>query len=49
MATKIRAAEIANAAGIDLVIINGRYPDNLYKVFEDKTVGTVFQAQTTEA
>ena len=48
MATKIRAAEIANAAGIDLVIINGRHPDNLYGVFENKPVGTVFQAGTTQ-
>ena len=48
MATKIRAAEIANAAGIDLVIINGRHPDNLYGVFENKPVGTVFQAGTTK-
>jgi glutamate 5-kinase len=49
MATKIRAAEIANTAGIDLVIINGRHPDNLYGVFENKPVGTVFQAGTTQA
>ena len=49
MATKIRAAEIANAAGIDLVIINGRHPENLYGVFENKPVGTVFQAGTTQA
>ena len=49
MATKIKAAGIANAAGIDLVIINGRYPENLYGVFENRPVGTVFQAGTTNA
>ncbi len=49
MATKIKAAKIANDAGIDLVIINGRHPDNLYGVFENKPVGTVFQASVTQA
>ena len=49
MATKIKAAGIANAAGIDLVIINGRYPENLYGVFENRPVGTIFQAGTTNA
>lgn len=49
MATKINAAKIANSAGIDLVIINGKNPDNLYGVFENKPVGTVFQAATTQA
>jgi glutamate 5-kinase len=49
MATKIKAAKIANDAGIDLVIINGRHPDNLYGVFENKPVGTVFQAAATLA
>jgi glutamate 5-kinase len=47
--TKIKAAKIANDAGIDLVIINGRHPDNLYGVFENKPVGTVFQAAATLA
>ena len=49
MATKIKAAKIANDAGIDLVIINGRHPDNLYGVFENKPVGTVFQASASQA
>lgn len=49
MATKIKAAEIANAAGIDLVLINGRHPENLYDVFENKPVGTMFKANGTDA
>lgn len=44
MATKIRAAEIAKAAGIDLIIMNGRDPRQLYKVFENKPIGTLFTA-----
>lgn len=44
MRTKIAAAEIANANGIDMVIVNGRYPDNLYKIFEGGA-GTLFKAR----
>ncbi len=43
MRTKIAAAEIANSNGIDMVIVNGRYPDNLYKIFEGGA-GTLFKA-----
>ena len=44
MRTKIAAAEIANSNGIDMVIVNGRYPDNLYKIFEGGA-GTLFKAR----
>lgn len=44
MATKIKAAEIAKSAGIDLIIMNGRDPRMLYKVFENKPIGTLFLA-----
>ena len=44
MATKIKAAEIAKKGGIDLIIMNGRDPRHLYKVFENKQVGTLFLA-----
>lgn len=44
MRTKISAAEIANSHGIDMVIVNGRYPDNLYKIFEGGA-GTLFKAK----
>ena len=44
MRTKIAAAEIANSHGIDMVIVNGRNPDNLYDVFE-KGAGTLFKAK----
>lgn len=45
MATKINAAKIATQAGIDMVIMNGKNPDMLYDLFEDKPVGTLFEAQ----
>ncbi len=45
MATKINAAKIATEAGIDMVIMNGRTPERLYDLFDNKEVGTVFLAE----
>ena len=42
MSTKINAAKIASEAGIDMVIMNGRDPEKLYDLFEDKDIGTIF-------
>lgn len=42
MATKIKAVEIAHAADIDVVLMNGKNPYKLYDLFEDKPVGTLF-------
>ena len=42
MSTKINAAKIATEAGIDMVIMNGRDPELLYDLFEDKDIGTIF-------
>ena len=42
MATKLRAAQIAMEAGIDMVITNGENPETLYDVVEGKAVGTRF-------
>lgn len=42
MKTKIHAVELAYAAGIDVVLMNGRHPQELYDLFEDKSVGTLF-------
>lgn len=44
MSTKIKAAKIATNAGIDMVIMNGRDPEKLYDLFEDKEIGTLFKA-----
>lgn len=44
MVTKIHAAEIATAAGIDMAIINGENPAILYQLFEGEDVGTHFVA-----
>ena len=42
MSTKLNAAKIATEAGIDMVIMNGRDPEKLYDLFEDKEIGTIF-------
>lgn len=43
MVTKICAAEIAMAAGIDMIITNGENPEILYDIFDGKKVGTLFK------
>ena len=44
MITKINAADIAKSSGIDMVIMNGNNPENLYNFFEGKQTGTLFKA-----
>lgn len=45
MSTKINAAKIATEAGIDMVIMNGKDPELLYDLFENKEIGTLFKAK----
>ena len=45
MATKLNAARIATAAGIEMVIANGARPEALYDIVEGQPVGTRFLAQ----
>ena len=45
MITKINAAEIAVNNGMDMIIINGKNPDNLYWLFEEGKLGTMFKAK----
>ena len=42
MATKLRAAEICLGAGCDMVITNGKRPDDLYSILDGRSVGTTF-------
>ncbi|MDE6730634.1 MAG: glutamate 5-kinase, partial [Oscillospiraceae bacterium] len=44
MATKIQAARIATTAGVDMIIMNGRNPEDLYKLFDGEQIGTYFPA-----
>lgn len=49
MATKLRAAQMATAAGCEMVIANGQSPEVLYDVAVGKRVGTRFLAKRDEA
>ena len=42
MKTKLRAANLATAQGIDTVITNGKKPSAIYDIIEGKKVGTLF-------
>lgn len=45
MITKINAVEIAYESDIDVVLMNGRHPERLYDLFENKQVGTLFSKE----
>jgi len=49
LATKLRAAQMATAAGCEMVIANGQSPEVLYDVAAGKRVGTRFLAKRDEA
>ena len=49
MPTKLRAAQMATAAGCEMVIANGQSPEVLYDVAAGKRVGTRFLAKRDEA
>ena len=45
MVTKLHAAEIAISSGIDMAIICGEHPTNLYRLFDGEVIGTHFVAK----
>ena len=45
MATKLRAAQLAGDAGVEMVIANGANPEVLYDIVDGKPVGTRFAAR----
>lgn len=45
MITKISAAEIATAAGVDMFILNGKDPCIIYELADGGKVGTLFRAR----
>lgn len=45
MMTKLNAAKIATAAGVDTYVINGTPADNLYALLEGSDIGTLFCAK----
>ena len=45
MVTKLRAAALATAAGCDMIITNGSYPERLYSIIDGTAVGTRFYSR----
>ena len=45
MITKIHAAEIATQAGIPTVVMNGTAPQDIYKLIDGHSIGTLFTAK----
>lgn len=48
MATKLTAAQIASAAGVDMVIANGADFHIIHKITEGRRYGTLFVSQSKE-
>ena len=48
MATKLTAARIASAAGVDMVIANGADFHVIHKITEGRKYGTLFVSETKE-
>lgn len=46
MKTKLRAAALATAQGIDTVITNGKAPEDLYEIVKGNKAGTLFVGKT---
>lgn len=45
MITKLDAADLATRHGIDVLLINGQHPEQLYDIVDRKVVGTLFVGQ----
>jgi glutamate 5-kinase len=45
MKTKLHAGEICMQAGVDMIITNGEHPENIYKIIDGESVGTLFKAK----
>lgn len=48
MITKLHAAQIASAAGINTVVMNGSDPEEIYKLLDGRQIGTLFKAHRGE-
>lgn len=46
MKTKLQAAKLATAQGIDAIITNGKTPENLYEIVNGGKAGTLFVGKT---
>ena len=44
MITKLQAADYATKRGVEVHVINGSNPENLYEIFDGNNIGTMFLA-----
>ncbi len=49
MKTKLQAAKLATAQGIDTIIANGKAPEALYQIIKGEAVGTLFPGHTAQS
>lgn len=42
MYTKLKAAKLCTAQGIDTIVTNGKNPDSIYDIINGQSVGTLF-------
>jgi glutamate 5-kinase len=48
MITKLEAAKLATASGVTVIIANGRTPDILTQIVDDKNIGTIFPPRSSK-
>ena len=48
MVTKLHAAEIATAAGVDTYVISGKDPRDIYRLMDGADIGTHFIARHSD-
>ena len=46
MRTKLQAAQLVTAQGIDAVVTNGKHPEALYEIIEGRIPGTLFRGRS---
>ena len=45
MKTKLNAAYLATSRGADVIITNGKRPEDIYKIIEGNNAGTLFEGK----
>ncbi|MBQ6265207.1 MAG: glutamate 5-kinase [Clostridia bacterium] len=48
MVTKLHAAQIASKAGIDTIVMNGKNPEDIYRVLDGRQAGTLIKSKKVQ-
>lgn len=48
MVTKLHAAQIASEAGIDTIVMNGKNPEDIYRVLDGRQAGTLIKSKKVQ-